>query len=140
MHCPSCGAEAPLTQRFCRSCGFGLEKIPELVTEQLAVPGTEKLRERQLKIERLLIASGIGFIMLVVLSMLSGLIYLMMAGNLPLIPGFVLLILLLGALVAGSLALYAENLKKRLAGSSLESNSLSEKVTTSELSLDAYQE
>jgi NMD protein affecting ribosome stability and mRNA decay len=32
MHCPKCGAEAPLTQKFCRSCGFSLEKVPQLVT------------------------------------------------------------------------------------------------------------
>ncbi len=26
MHCPGCGAEASVTQRFCHSCGFCLEK------------------------------------------------------------------------------------------------------------------
>src|SRR5262245_61701163 len=141
MHCPSCGAEAPLTQRFCRSCGFSLEKIPELVTQQLAEPANEKLRERQLKIEHWLSVSGIGFVALLVLSALTGLIYLILAGNIPLLPGMILLTAVLAGLVAGSLGLYSENLKRRLSGrTSLESNTLGEKTTTAKLSLEAYQE
>ena len=36
MHSPGCGAKAPVTQKFCRSCGFSLEKVPQLVAEQLS--------------------------------------------------------------------------------------------------------
>jgi hypothetical protein len=39
MYCPNCGTEAPVAQKFCRSCGFSLEKVPQLLAEQL--PGTE---------------------------------------------------------------------------------------------------
>lgn len=31
MHCPSCGAETSLEQRFCRSCGMDLETVSKLV-------------------------------------------------------------------------------------------------------------
>ena len=31
MHCPSCGAETNLEQRFCRSCGMDLETVSKLV-------------------------------------------------------------------------------------------------------------
>ncbi|HMH43167.1 MAG TPA: zinc-ribbon domain-containing protein, partial [Pyrinomonadaceae bacterium] len=31
MHCPSCGNESSLDQKFCRKCGFGLEAISKLV-------------------------------------------------------------------------------------------------------------
>lgn len=31
MHCPSCGAETTLEQRFCRSCGMDLETVSNLV-------------------------------------------------------------------------------------------------------------
>ena len=31
MHCPSCGAETTLEQRFCRSCGMDLETVSKLV-------------------------------------------------------------------------------------------------------------
>ena len=68
MHCPGCGAEAPVTQRFCRSCGFCLEKVPHLVAEQLSESeeiltgdAAEKLQERQQKIERWLSITGFGF-------------------------------------------------------------------------------
>lgn len=124
MHCPSCGSEAPLTQKFCRSCGFSLERVPQLVAEQhseshamLDTEAAAKLQKRQREIERWLSITGIGFIVLVGLSMLVGLIYLMLAGNLPLVPGIVLLILILGGFTAASLAMYSERLKKTLSGS-----------------------
>ena len=31
MHCPSCGAETTIDQRFCRSCGMDLETVSKLV-------------------------------------------------------------------------------------------------------------
>ena len=34
MHCPNCGSEAPMEQKFCRSCGFGLGKVARLISEQ----------------------------------------------------------------------------------------------------------
>ena len=34
MHCPNCGSEAPMEQKFCRSCGFGLGKVALLIAEQ----------------------------------------------------------------------------------------------------------
>lgn len=148
MHCPGCGTEAPLTQKFCRSCGFSLEKVPQLVAERLSEKGeilttkaAEKLQKRQQEIERWLTVTGIGFIVLVGLSMLVGLIYLMLAGNLPLVPGIVLLILILGGFTAASLAMYSERLKKTLSGSSsLKSRPLPESELTSKLALEVFEE
>ncbi|MCA1557101.1 MAG: hypothetical protein LC731_01015 [Acidobacteria bacterium] len=37
MHCPNCGKETAADLRFCRTCGLNLEKIAELVAEQLPV-------------------------------------------------------------------------------------------------------
>jgi hypothetical protein len=34
MHCPKCGSEATMEQKFCRSCGFGLGKVARLISEQ----------------------------------------------------------------------------------------------------------
>ena len=134
MHCPSCGTEAPVTQKFCRSCGFSLVKVPQLVAEQLSESeeiltskGAEKLQRRQQEIDRWLSITGIGFITLVGLSFLIGLIYLMSVGSLPFVPGIVLLILVLGGFVASSLAMYSEKLKKTLSdSSSLRSKQLQE--------------
>ena len=147
MHCPGCGTEAPVTQRFCRSCGFSLEKVPQLVAEQLSESeeiltskAAEKLQKRQQEIEHWLSITGIGFIALVALSFLIGLIYLMFAGNLPVVPGIVLLILVLGGFVAGSLGIYAEKLKKTLSGSnSLRSRPLPEGEITSKPPLEAFE-
>jgi len=144
MHCPGCGTEAPVTQRFCRSCGFSLEKVPQLVAEQseelLTSKAAEKLQKRQQKIERWLVRTGIGLAALIALSFLIGLIYLMLAGNLPIVPGIVLLILLLGGFVAGSLGIYAEKLKKTLSrSSSLRSRSLPEREITSKPPLEAFE-
>jgi uncharacterized membrane protein len=36
MHCPNCGTKASAGQKFCRSCGFSLEKIEQLVADQKA--------------------------------------------------------------------------------------------------------
>ncbi len=120
LHCPSCGTGAALTQKFCRVCGLSLEKVSELVVDQpstshsLSSEQIDKLQLRQQNVERSLIIAGIGFMALVALSFLSGLIYLMVVGNMPIVPGVVLLTLLLSAIVAGSLGTYSEKLKKTI--------------------------
>ena len=146
MHCPGCGTEAPVTQKFCRSCGFCLEKVPDLVAEQrseseeiLTSAAAERLQKRQQKIERWLLITGLGFTALMVLSLLAGLLYLLFAGNIPIVPGIVILTLILGGSVAGLLAMYSENLKKKLSGSgSLGSRQLSEGEKP-KLPLEAYE-
>ena len=34
MHCPNCGTKASTGQKFCRACGFGLEKVEQLIDDQ----------------------------------------------------------------------------------------------------------
>jgi predicted RNA-binding Zn-ribbon protein involved in translation (DUF1610 family) len=36
MHCPNCGTEISKNQKFCRSCGMGLQMISEAVAEHLS--------------------------------------------------------------------------------------------------------
>jgi ribosomal protein L37E len=36
MHCPNCGSKASIGQNFCRACGFGLEKVEQLIADQKA--------------------------------------------------------------------------------------------------------
>ncbi len=145
MHCPGCGTEAPVTQRFCRSCGFCLEKVPSLVAEQLSESteiltstAAEKLQKRQQKIERWLSITGFGFTVLMALSVLVGLIYLLLAGSLPIVPGIVLLTLVLGGSVAGLLAMYSENLKKTLSGNRSGRSTQFPEADKSTLPLEAY--
>jgi len=34
MHCPDCGTKASIGQKFRRACGFGLEKVEQLIADQ----------------------------------------------------------------------------------------------------------
>jgi len=36
MHCPNCGTKASIGQKYCRACGFGLEKVEQLIDDQRA--------------------------------------------------------------------------------------------------------
>jgi ribosomal protein L37E len=36
MHCPNCGKKASARQKFCRACGFSLEKVEQLIADQKA--------------------------------------------------------------------------------------------------------
>jgi Na+/melibiose symporter-like transporter len=47
MHCPSCGDESTIDQKFCRKCGFNLEPIAKLITsEPIAITVDKNERER----------------------------------------------------------------------------------------------
>jgi hypothetical protein len=74
----------------------------------------EKLQRRQRSIERCLSTAGLGFVGIVGLSVLAGISYLMVAGSLPLVPGVVILIMVIGGLIAASLGVYSEKLKRTL--------------------------
>jgi hypothetical protein len=66
MYCPNCSTRVSLDQKFCRSCGFGLEKIAEAVSEQHPSQLAQNLREQKNKLERLGVLAlsifGIGVI------------------------------------------------------------------------------
>lgn len=64
MYCPNCGNKNSADQRFCRSCGLGLEKIAESLTEQLPTKAVQSLQARKERLERLGVAAlsvfGVG--------------------------------------------------------------------------------
>jgi len=45
MHCPNCGVTASMGQKFCRACGFGLEKVEQLIADQRAVATVQTTEE-----------------------------------------------------------------------------------------------
>lgn len=57
MYCPNCGNKNSTDQKFCRSCGLGLQKIVESVAEQLPTKIEKSLQERKEKLERLGVAA-----------------------------------------------------------------------------------
>jgi hypothetical protein len=53
MYCPICATKVSVNQKFCRSCGFGLEKTAQSVSEQHSTELAPDLREQKNKLERL---------------------------------------------------------------------------------------
>jgi hypothetical protein len=52
MYCPVCSTKFTVAQKFCRACGFGLEKVVQSVGEQFPAKLDEDLIERKNRYER----------------------------------------------------------------------------------------
>jgi hypothetical protein len=78
MFCPNCGNKSSLDQKFCRSCGLGLEKVTQTVVEQSPMDLGESLEERKHRLEKwgvlALTPFGLGLLGLI----LYGIVYNMM--------------------------------------------------------------
>ncbi len=57
MYCPNCGAKTSSEQKFCRSCGLGLEKIALSLNEQLPTRADDSLLSQKERFERLGVAA-----------------------------------------------------------------------------------
>lgn len=53
MYCPNCGNKNSVDQRFCRSCGLGLEKVSQSLTEQLPNASALSVKQQKEKFEKL---------------------------------------------------------------------------------------
>lgn len=75
MYCPNCGTKTKAEQKFCRSCGLGLEKIAQSLAEQLPAQLDESLSARKNRLERLGVTAlslfGVGVLALA----LYGIVY-----------------------------------------------------------------
>ncbi|HKO59876.1 MAG TPA: zinc-ribbon domain-containing protein [Pyrinomonadaceae bacterium] len=52
MFCPNCGNKNSVAQRFCRSCGFGLEKVAQSLSEQVPTRIDLSLAKRKERLQR----------------------------------------------------------------------------------------
>ena len=43
MHCPNCGTKASSGQKFCRGCGFSLEKVEQLIADHRAAAADQTM-------------------------------------------------------------------------------------------------
>src|SRR5436190_10247827 len=71
MHCPNCGNESDLDQKFCRKCGFNLAPISKLV---LAGSGDDELKLDKVERDNLLMRRMVSWVMRGFLVMLIGVV------------------------------------------------------------------
>ena len=157
MHCPNCGTAATQQQKFCRACGFGLEKVAQLLDEGgHALPESsalDEIAERARVIEKWRDIAIYIFIAITVTGLSAvlgyGIVYEMMIVSGHVILGLMLLLFFLGAGGVLALQAYAEKLQKnqakgaahladRVTGQTAEA--LPAAITTSKLLAEASRE
>lgn len=64
MHCPSCGNESSLDQKFCRQCGFDLAPIGKLLIQHVdsVEPEIDKRDQEKLIVRRMFKVMGVGLL------------------------------------------------------------------------------
>ncbi len=107
MHCPNCGSEAPMEQKFCRSCGFGLGKVAMLIAEQASGENPDSDYDPKEETPKKLRHVWFGFFFTVFLTFGC---YLAINIGSEGFEGVILIALLLGMLAVGS---YIEFGRKR---------------------------
>jgi len=122
MHCPRCGTNASAGQQFCRSCGLSLEKVAELLGNELPLEASARqnelarLRERQQKFQEWGgIAGLITFGLILLLFIIVVFSQMILKGGALIGVGMLLILLAIGAGVMGLFQAYSKSLKEKLA-------------------------
>ncbi len=134
MYCPNCGKTNSTDQRFCRSCGLGLEKVVESLSEQLSTTDLDKgvlERQRRLGLAINIIAGSI--ISIPVGGVLWGIIYEVIIVKGEVVAGSLFLAFIIGLILFTLLVIYRESLmkpsnKRRTAQPSLSPEGTGEKL------------
>ena len=100
MFCPRCGHDGTSEQRFCRSCGFELTRVGQLLQdagqESLVTRSTDEHQIRQRKLQRVGSIAVLSTVGMGMLAMLIGIVFLMVAGKMPILAGALILTFLIG--------------------------------------------
>ena len=123
MHCPKCGTPAAGVQKFCRTCGFSLEKVAELLGEPVALTDdtfadAEPAGKQQNvfnRLDKIWMAAaaffGVAFVTAVCWAIVDKVI--IEKGNT--ISGALFLFFFIGIIVLGLSGMYIESRQKKLA-------------------------
>ena len=121
MHCPRCGTTATTNQQFCRGCGLSLEKVAEILGEEIAIQSSSsaneaaRLRKRQQKFEQWASLAGLTTFGLILLLLIVVVFFqIILKGGLLIVPGVLLILLALGAGAMGIFQTYSKSLKAKL--------------------------
>lgn len=95
MYCPNCGNQNSVDQKFCRSCGLGLQKVAQTVSEQLPTKLDLSLQQKKERFEKLGVAALSVFGVGVAIPVLYGIFYKMMYTQGKVMAGLGLLALII---------------------------------------------
>ena len=71
MHCPNCGNQSDLDQKFCRKCGFNLEPVSKLISNN---PDAGPLKLEKAEREKLALRRMVSWMMWGMLILLIGVV------------------------------------------------------------------
>ncbi len=95
MYCPNCGNQNSADQKFCRSCGLGLQKVAQTLSEQLPTKLDVSLQQKKERFEKLGVAALSVFGAGVAIPVLYGIFYKMMYTQGKVMAGLGLLALII---------------------------------------------
>jgi hypothetical protein len=124
MHCPDCGTRATTNQKFCRSCGFSLEKVAQLLTEQSSLTASSQLSDddvaqaqrRLKKLEGWLCLGAGGLLITVVGAAIWGIIQNLIIEEGEVLPGILLIAFMLIVVTIAFSASYVLKQREKLTG------------------------
>jgi hypothetical protein len=83
MHCPNCGNQSSLDQKFCRKCGFNLEPVSKLIVNN---PDADQLKLEKAEREKLALRRMVSWMMWGMLILLIGVVVIVINKQLQLDP------------------------------------------------------
>jgi hypothetical protein len=124
MHCPDCGTRATANQKFCRSCGFSLEKVARLLAEQSSLPASSQISDDNIapaqrrldKLEGWLCLAAGGLLITVVGGAIWGIIQKLIIEEEEALPGILLIAFMLIVVTIAFSAGYVSKQREKLTG------------------------